>query len=231
MKSENWFARPRTLPASSRPRAHQIHDYLDLAATLGAAPEPLPPQLFVTPEEVESVTKKFGLDNIVRPILGLCPGAEYGPAKRWPVDKFIAAAHEIQQRTHCTWLVFGGPTDQPLADRIESTIPSPPSAVLDLAGKTTLRELMALLKFCQVLLTNDTGPMHVAAALGTPVVVPYGSTSPQLTGPGLAGNPQHWLLTANAPCSPCFLRECPIDFRCMNNITVQQVVTAVLSAI
>lgn len=213
------------------PLAHQIHEYLNLVAALGANPEPLPPQLAITPKEVDAVTEKFGLENIVRPILGLNPGAEYGPAKRWPVDKFIAAAAEIQQRTNCTWLVFGGPADKALADHIESTIPSPPSAVLDLAGKTSLRELMALLKFCQVLLTNDTGPMHVAAALGTPVVVPYGSTSPELTGPGLPSDPLHWLLKSDAPCSPCFLRECPIDFRCMNNIPIRQVVEAVLSAI
>ena len=89
---------------------------------------------------------------------------------------------------------------------------------------------MALLKLCRVLLTNDTGPMHVAAALGTPVVVPFGSTSPELTGPGLPGDARHHLLKSDAPCSPCFLRECPIDFRCMNGISVAQVVEAVLSA-
>jgi len=216
---------------SASARTHQIHEYLNLVAALGSSPEPLPPQLVITPKEVDAVTEKFGLENLVRPILGLSPGAEYGPAKRWPVDKFIAAAAEIQRRTNCTWLVFGGPADKALADRIESTIPSPPSAVLDLAGKTSLRELMALLKFCQVLLTNDTGPMHVAAALGTPVVVPFGSTSPELTGPGLPGDTLHWLLQSNPPCSPCFLRECPIDFRCLNDIPVRQVVEAVLSAI
>jgi heptosyltransferase II len=216
---------------SAAAKTHQIHDYLNLVAALGANPEPLPPQLVVTPKEVDAATEKFGLENLVRPILGLCPGAEYGPAKRWPVDRFTAAAREIQQRTNCTWLVFGGPADKALADRIESTNASPPSAVLNLAGKTSLRELMALLKFCQVVLTNDTGPMHVAAALNTPVVVPYGSTSPELTGPGLPGNPLHWLLQSNASCSPCFLRECPIDFRCLNHIPVRQVVEAVLSAI
>jgi heptosyltransferase II len=70
--------------------------------------------------------------------------------------------------------------------------------------------------------------MHVAAALGTPVVVPFGSTSPELTGPGLPGDPRHHLLKSDAPCSPCFLRECPIDFRCMNGISVERVVEAVL---
>jgi heptosyltransferase-2 len=90
---------------------------------------------------------------------------------------------------------------------------------------------MALLKLCRVILTNDTGPMHVAAALGTPVVVPFGSTSPELTGPGLPGDPRNHLIKLDAPCAPCFLRECPIDFRCMNGISVDSVVKAVLSAV
>jgi heptosyltransferase-2 len=211
--------------------AHQIHEYLHLVAVLGANPEPLPPQLVVTPDEVEAVKKKFGLDEIKRPIFGLNPGAEYGPAKRWPVEKFIATAREIQNRTNCTWLTFGGEADAAMAHRIESAIPSPPSAIWNLAGKTSLRELMALLRVCRVLLTNDTGPMHAAAALGIPVVVPFGSTSPELTGPGLPGDARHRLLKSDAPCSPCFLRECPIDFRCLNGISVERVVEAVLQTI
>ncbi len=87
---------------------------------------------------------------------------------------------------------------------------------------------MALLKLCRVVLKNDTGPMHVAAALGTPVVVPFGSTSPELTGPGLPGDGRHELLKSDAQCSPCFLRECPIDFRCLNGISAERVVQAVL---
>jgi heptosyltransferase-2 len=230
----------RPVPPSS---THQIHEYLHLAAALGASPEPLPPQLFVTPDEIETTKKKFGLDKISRPIFGLNPGAEYGPAKRWPVGKFIAVAREIQNRTNCTWLTFGGKADAAIANQIESAMASsdksrardesrcPPSAIWNLAGKTSLRELMALLKICRVLLTNDSGPMHVAAALGTPVVVPFGSTSPELTGPGLPGDAQNRLLKSDAPCSPCFLRECPIDFRCLNGISVERVVEAVLQII
>ena len=206
--------------------AHQIFEYLNLAAALGANPEPLPPQLFVTPEEIEAAKKKFGLEKITQPIFGLNPGAEYGPAKRWPVEKFIAAAKEIQQRTNCIWILFGGKSDLAIANQIESAIGNPQSAIFNLAGKTSLRELMSLLKLCRVLLTNDTGPMHVAAALGTPVVVPFGSTSPELTGPIFPDNAQQ-ILKSDAPCSPCFLRECPIDFRCMNGISVERVVEAV----
>ncbi|HTL71678.1 MAG TPA: lipopolysaccharide heptosyltransferase II [bacterium] len=216
-------------PASA---AHQTREYLHLVAALGANPEPLAPQLVVTVEEIEAAKKKFGLDKITGPIFGLNPGAEYGPAKRWPAEKFIAAAKEIQQQTHCTWLICGGKGDVELAGRIAREIHSPSSILhpQNLAGQTSLRELMALLKLCRVLLTNDTGPMHVAAALGTPVVVPFGSTSPELTGPGLPGDLRHRLLKSDAPCSPCFLRECPIDFRCLNGISVERVVETVIAA-
>ena len=213
--------------------AHQIHEYLHLTAALGANPEPLAPQLMVTPEEVAAARNKFGLEKITQPVFGLNPGAEYGPAKRWPVEKFIAAASEIQRRTNCVWLIFGGKGDSELAGRIAAKIQQPATGnqQLNLSGKTSLRELMALLKCCRVLLTNDTGPMHVAAALGTSVVVPFGSTSPELTGPGLPGDPRHRLLKSDVLCSPCFLRECPIDFRCMNGISVDRVVEAVLQVI
>jgi heptosyltransferase-2 len=212
--------------------AHQIHEYLHLVAALGANPEPLTPQLFVAPEEIEAAKKKFGLEKITQPIFGLNPGAEYGPAKRWPAERFIAAAIELQHRTNCIWLILGGNNDAELAAHITAGIASRVShnvQPINYAGKTSLRELMSLLKLCRVLLTNDTGPMHAAAALGTPVVVPFGSTSPELTGPIFSSNAR--ILKSDAPCSPCFLRECPIDFRCMNGIGVKQVVQAVVESL
>jgi heptosyltransferase-2 len=212
-------------------KAHQIHEYLRLAAALGANPEPLPPQLFVAPEEMEAAKTKLGLEEISRPVFGLNPGAEYGPAKRWPVEKFIATAKEIQQRTNCLWFLFGGKGDLQLAAQIESEIQNSKFKIHNFCGKTSLRELMALLKLCRVLLTNDTGPMHVAAALDVPVVAPFGSTSPELTGPGLPGDARNHLIKSDAPCSPCFLRECPIDFRCLNGIGVEQVVEAVVKSL
>ncbi|HWH71548.1 MAG TPA: lipopolysaccharide heptosyltransferase II, partial [Candidatus Sulfotelmatobacter sp.] len=224
---------PTPPPAS----AHQIHEYLHLAAALGANPAPLSPQLHVPPHFYPTLTARFGLPPGSRPLFGLNAGAEYGPAKRWPTERFLAAAVELQQRTHCQWLIFGGPSDTQLAGDIATGIQRQIAAVpgsasfeppLNLAGQTTLRELMALLKLCRVLLTNDTGPMHVAAALDTPVVALFGSTSPELTGPGLPGDPRHRLLKAQVPCAPCFLRTCPIDFRCMQSLTVEQVVETVL---
>jgi len=166
-----------------------------------------------------------------RPVLflGLNPGAEYGPAKRWPAENFAVVAREVSRKIgNCVWLAFGGPGDEEVCSRIARLAGS---SVLNLAGKTSLRQLMALLKLCRVVLTNDTGPMHIAAAVGTAVVVPFGSTSPELTGPGLPGDTRHRLIQSAVPCSPCFRRVCPIDFRCMTGITPGRVAEAVLQAI
>jgi heptosyltransferase-2 len=214
--------------------AHHIYQYLHLVAQLGANPEPIRPQIQVTEAEVQAALDRFEIvEDPARLILGLNAGAEYGPAKRWPVESFVAAARELSVRTRCRWFIFGGETDRELADQIESGIAQDRSSsqeqgksVINLAGRTTLRELCVLLKACRVVLTNDTGPMHVAAAVGTRVVVPFGSTSPELTGPGLPGDPQHRLLQAQVACSPCFLRCCPIDLRCMGSLGVRQVVEA-----
>ena len=215
-------------PAPPESHAHQIHDYLQLVAALGADQTPLPPRLEVTAAEAHAAAQKFGI-VLDRPVFGLNPGAEYGPAKRWPVENFIVAAREIQERTNCAWLILGGKSDVPVAGQIESTLRNPRFSVQNLAGQTSLRELMAVLSQCRVLLTNDTGPMHLAAALGVPVVVPFGSTSPELTGPGLPGDSRHQLLKSDASCSPCFRRECPIDFRCLNGIRAERVVAALMA--
>jgi heptosyltransferase-2 len=229
--------------ADSSSVQHHLYQYLHLTTALGANPLALSPLLTITSEEVEVVRSRFLSEiNPRHPILALNPGAEYGPAKRWPLERFVTAAREVQQRTNCTWLLLGGPLDVPLASQIHSALSSMPReerglsssphprSVL-LAGQTTLRELMGLLKLSRVLVTNDSGPMHVAGALGTPVVAPFGSTSPGLTAPGLPGEKRHRILTANAPCSPCFLRSCPIDFRCMTGIGVEQVVKSVLGVL
>ena len=221
----------RGRPNAPPPAAHHLHRYLRLVAALGANPEPLPPFLAVTDGEVAAVKQKFSLPGDAL-WFGLNPGAEYGPAKRWPHERFIAVALEAQRRLHCRWLIFGGPADIPLAADIANsllrTFPSAPP--LNLAGRTTLRELCALLKLSRVMLTNDTGPMHVAAAVGTPVVAIFGSTSPELTAPGSPNDPRHRLFKSDAPCSPCFRRACPIDFRCMKGIETEPVIAAMLDA-
>ncbi len=206
--------------------AHQVHDYLGLMAALGASSSPLKPILGISTEDADAVASRWSAVAEPAPHLwiGVNASAAYGPAKRWPLDHFAQAIQQIVREVPLARvLAFGAKGAKHLNDELARRSGV---ALLDLAGQTSLRELMGLLKRCAVLITNDSGPMHLAAALGTPVVVPFGSTSPELTGPGMPGEPLPGVLKARAPCAPCFRRACPIDLRCMNSITVQEVVTA-----
>jgi len=208
------------------PSAHHIFDYLRLVEALGANDSPIEPRIHITPAEIEEFRRKWQLPYSKELIIGLNPGAEYGPAKRWPIERFVETMREVHGHARARYIIFGGKNDFPLAKQLES-IRSTSYEILNVAGKTSLRELCVGLSLCDLLLTNDTGPMHVAAAVGTRVVVPFGSTSPELTGPGFPGQSEHQLILGAAPCAPCFLRECPIDFRCMKSIAVEQVVNAI----
>jgi heptosyltransferase-2 len=217
----------------ARTATHQIHHYLHLAAALGCDPSPVAPRLEIEQSEVDLTLTQLGeLGNrsAIGPSgretswLGLNTSAAYGPAKCWPIDRFAAVVRAVSASLDCIWLNFGTNSSEEQVGQLNKLTDG---KVINLAGKTSLRQFMSLLKRCRVLLTNDSGPMHLAAALGTPVIVPFGSTSPELTGPGLGGEGGHTILRANAPCSPCFRRTCPIDFRCMTGISVEQVVAAV----
>jgi heptosyltransferase-2 len=208
---------------------HQSLKYLDIIAYLGGNAAPVPPRIFLAIEEMPALNKYLRDDG--RPVLALNAGAEYGPAKRWLPERFAEAAAKIVEHTDCRWLIVGGRGDVTIAAAIEEKLHAAKldaGTVINVAGKTTLLDLCALLKFCKALLTNDTGPMHIAAALGTPVVSVWGSTSPELTGP--LGDD---CVTIRQPveCSPCFLRKCPIDFRCMNRVQVDDVVNAVVKQV
>ena len=214
-------------------RSHHVHEYLHLAAAVGADPTPVAPQLAVEPDELTATAKRLndlaGTSSSAPVWLGLNPSAAYGPAKCWPADRFTAAARKVtQQLPKATWVIVGGETERSIGDLIAREAGG---QIINLSGQTSLRQLMATLKLCRVLLTNDSGPMHLAAALGTPVVALFGSTSPALTSPGLPGDPQHRLLQAPAACAPCFRRECPIDLRCLTGISVENVVSAVVQAV
>lgn len=210
-------------------RAHHLHNYLHLVAALGCNPAPLRPRIVVAEIERAAVRAKFNLSPS-RNFLGLNPGAEYGPAKRWPAERFIKAAQLALPTFDGDWLIFGGPADRATAAEIATALG--PRA-RNLAGQTSLRELCAALSLCRAVLTNDTGPMHLAAAVGASVVVPFGSTSPELTGPGSPGGAGHALIPGQAPCAPCFRRTCPVDFRCMLSIQPErlaQSLSAIVSA-
>ena len=157
--------------------------------------------------------------------IGLCPGAEYGPAKRWLPERFAEAAAQVSAQTPAQWILFGTNTDAAIGEKIATAIGD---HCVNRIGQTTLDQLIDEVRQCRLLLTNDTGAMHLAALLGVPVVAIFGSTEPRLTGP--LGN-DHIVLRHHVECSPCFLRECPIDFRCMKAISAQEVADAVLSVL
>jgi heptosyltransferase II len=206
------------------PTAHHIYDYLDIVAAVGASTEPLRPSISISDEAVTRARERFRIPQS-EILFGLNPGAEYGPAKRWPRERFVESATKLQSQHNARWIVFGGKADKETCDWITNQISrsSPRQSPINVAGQTSLRELAALLKTCKFVLTNDTGPMHLANAVGTPVVVPFGSTSAELTGPIFGGAK---IVQTTVGCSPCFRRECPIDFRCMKSIDVTAVVDA-----
>ncbi|HEX3446534.1 MAG TPA: lipopolysaccharide heptosyltransferase II, partial [Chthoniobacterales bacterium] len=172
---------------------HHAQIYLQIAEHVGADMEEALPDIPRASGELRTV--------------GLCPGAEYGPAKRWPY--FGEAARILAEKYQLNWLIFGAPGERELAENVAKQIGS---TATNLAGKTSLTDLVRELQRCQILLTNDTGTMHLAAHLRVPTVAIFGSTEPALTGPIGEG---HLVIRHQVECSPCFLRTCPIDFRCM----------------
>ncbi|MBM3845725.1 MAG: lipopolysaccharide heptosyltransferase II [Verrucomicrobia bacterium] len=215
--------------------AHHSNHYLELVGAAGVETSLRAPRLVCDPTEIRGFADRFLLQSGAvseRPFFGINPGAEYGPAKRWPGQLFAEVASQLMLAEQMDCVIFGGPGDAPIAQSIETGIrtrmgrdlSSP--RVINLAGQTSLRELMAGIRQSQVFLTNDSGPMHLAAALGTPLVAVFGSTSPELTGPGLNGDSQAEVVTGSAACAPCFLRECPVDFRCMTSVSPEAVVQA-----
>jgi lipopolysaccharide heptosyltransferase II len=155
--------------------------------------------------------------------IGLCAGAEYGPAKRWLPERFAEAVAKVSAQLSAQWILFGTKNDTAIGDQIAAAIGD---RCVNRIGQTTLDQLIDELRQCRLLLTNDTGTMHLAALLGVPVVAIFGSTEPRLTRP--LGN-GHIILRHHVECSPCFLRKCPIDFRCMKAVTANEVARAALS--
>jgi lipopolysaccharide heptosyltransferase II len=169
------------------------------------------------------VTMPRGDRNGALTKIALVPGAEYGPAKRWLPEHFAAAATAVSSQRRVQWILFGTMGDAGVGEVIATALAE---NCVNRIGRTSLDELIEELRACQLLLTNDTGTMHLAALLGVPTVSIFGSTEPRMTAPLGAG---HTILRHHVECSPCFLRECPIDFRCMKSVTVEEVTKAVLA--
>jgi heptosyltransferase-2 len=213
----------RAIPyPKNKENQHLTKTYKALLEPLGIPLSNTLPQLFVTQEEIDwakAFLKRMGIDVEQDLLIGVNPGAAYGSAKCWLPDRFVAFAKKMLENPKVKIVFFGDPKGAPLVSSITEQLPK---QVVDLAGKTTIRELMALIRCCRAILTNDSGPMHIAAALGTPLLALFGSTSHVKTGP----LPQGKVIHKDVECSPCYKRTCPIDFRCMTRIETQEVVQA-----
>ncbi|MEW6221397.1 MAG: lipopolysaccharide heptosyltransferase II [Thermodesulfobacteriota bacterium] len=201
-------------------RRHQVHYYQTLLARLGMRPQACRLELRL-PAAARAWATALLQAHGPGPFVGLNPGGAYGPAKRWPTGRFAALARRLGQEAGATVLVFGTAAEAPAAAAIRAAAPA---AVLDLAGRTSLAQAAALIARCQVVVSNDSGLMHVAAALAVPLVAIFGSTNPVTTGPF---SDRARVLRHPLPCSPCLATVCPNgDFSCMASISVDEVFAA-----
>jgi heptosyltransferase-2 len=225
-------------------KLHHIYYYLNLLEQLGIKTEFSSPYIYLS--LAERLSAKELLKDTKRPILGINPGAAYGSAKRWFPERFAEVADWFLKDTAGSVVIFGGKGEVDISQEIEKFVgiqeskplplqlnnpPSPPfskgghGGILNLAGKTSLRELIALIAECDVFLSNDSGPLHIAYAVGTPLVAIFGSTDPELTGPPpQAEGSNAIVVTHSLSCGPCFERTCEKnDLRCMHEVTSDDV--------
>ena len=215
-----------TLPVPLTPgilERHEVEYYLCLLDGLGIPrPEPAALKLAVTEEEREAIETRLASLGIERgaPFVAINPGATYGSAKRWYPDRFAAVADALSAEWGAAVVVVGSTAEAPLSGEIEAATRNPP---VNLAGKTTVRELMALLSLSSFLVTNDSGPMHIGAALGVPLVAIFGPTDWRRTSPW---SERAKVVRVEIDCSPCRLRVCDRGHECMLGVTPGMVLDA-----
>lgn len=200
-------------------RSHQVDVYKHLLQPLGIPMSETAPRLFFSDQEAHDAMELL-VERGYRPghpLIGINPGAAYGTAKCWPPERFRALALRFLQDPDAFVVFFGDAATQSLVKEICA---GAPERMINLAGDTTLRQLACLIQHCDALVTNDSGPMHIGVALAAPIVALFGSTDDVATGPwGQKGA----VINKHVSCSPCFKRTCPSDFRCMNQIEVEEV--------
>ncbi len=214
--------------------AHHSHYYLALTEALGMVPEPafapIPVSNDVRARAHQLLQAQVDRDLSGRTLVGVAPGAAYGAAKRWPPERMAQVMRRLADRDILPVLV-GAAGDRDAARAIESALAGPaaahgrPTDWINLVGKTDLPTLMGVLAACTVVLSNDSGAMHLASAVGRPVVAVFGPTNDRSTAP--LG--PHIIVRKDVWCRPCMLRECPIDHRCMRGIAPETVFESVMT--
>jgi heptosyltransferase-2 len=209
------LTRRARVPEQVRGRS-QVYYYRAMLAGVGLRVSASPDARLRCPEAwARSAASRLG-DG---PAIGVSPGAAYGSAKQWPAVRYAAAAERIARERGARVVILGAEAERPLAEAISAAMRLP---AIDLCGRTTLPELVGVLSRLELLLTGDSGPMHLASALGTPLIAIFGPTDWRETAP--AGPARHRLVREEVECAPCLLRECPIDHRCMRRVGIDRVV-------
>lgn len=209
-------------PDKSR-KIHQVDYYLGILKGVGIPDRCRRLHLSIGEDaarKAETILDRCGIRD-AHCLVGLNPGAAFGPAKQWPPERFALIGDRIREIFGATILIFGGPQDQLLGRKICEGMRH---SAMNLAGRTDLSEAMALIQRCRLFITNDSGLMHVASALDVPLVAIFGSTDPEVTGPwGFRGK----ILSSRLPCSPCLRPVCPLGHReCMTRIPTETVFEA-----
>ncbi len=213
------------LPRQGEIPAHEKYYYLELLRRAGWG-HSAKDETFIglrVPEEKRRSADEFLSKSGVRQgavRIAVAAGASYGSAKCWPPLRFAEVANRLQSETEAEIILFGTAAEANVSTAISAEMPRPP---IDLTGKTAIADLPALLSQCQLFIGNDSGAMHVAAAVGLPIVAVFGPTDPHGTAPV---TPRCSIVQQKPYCSPCFLRRCPTDHRCMTAITADIVQTA-----
>jgi len=196
-----------------------VDRYAALAGTIGAAPPAGAPALIPQTTNRDAAVGSLGLD-VDRGIAILCPGAEFGPAKRWPAEHFASLARKFLADGLDVWLM-GSPNDRPEATAVLAAAGDAAGAIRDLTGRTDLGTAIDLLSLATVVVSNDSGLMHAAAAVGARLVALFGSSSPAYTPPI---SERASIARIDIACSPCFQRECPLGhFKCMRELSPDSV--------
>lgn len=208
-------------PAQKQP-IHEVQYYRNLMAHFGITGSVTEPLLAVTPQE-KAEAAAFLAEQGIGPetvVLGINAGATFGSAKRWYPERFAEVARHLAGEWGARIVLFGGPNEREIVSVIEEELGGD---CLNLAGKTSVRRLMALIGRCSFMVTNDSGPMHIAAAFGVPLVAIFGPTDHTGTAPR---GERAVIVRHPVDCAPCKLRHCPIDHRCMTGVGVGEVVAA-----